>query len=63
MWCHALTKWSEEALDAEYGEEGLYGVVSLKQPSCPKLPYTSSVETWINLNLDLFLSDKSLKIS
>ena len=34
----ALTKWSEAALDAEYGEFGLYELFSSKYPFCPRSP-------------------------
>ena len=50
----ALTKKSEEALDAEYGEFGLYGEFSSNEPFLSKLPNTSSVDTCINLKF-LFL--------
>ena len=42
--CHARTRWSDAAFDAEYGECGAYGVFSVKKPSAPSEPYTSSVE-------------------
>ena len=60
----ALTKWSELALDAEYGEFGLYLFISANASSFSfSEPYTSSVETWWNRKyLDLVLSS-SLKYS
>ncbi|MCY1460700.1 hypothetical protein D9M71_782790 [compost metagenome] len=45
MWWNARTRWSEAAFDAEYGELGAYGVVSLNLPVSPRVPYTSSVDT------------------
>ena len=44
---HARTRWSEPAFEAEYGEEGLYGVSSVNRfgSSRSRSPYTSSVDT------------------
>ena len=48
VWCHADTKWSAAAFDAEYGERGSYGLSSVKWPVSPRLPNTSSVEICTN---------------
>ncbi len=44
----ARTNRSLDALDAEYGLDGLYGVVSVNfaGSSSSRSPYTSSVEMW-----------------
>ena len=42
---------SELAFDAEYGLFGFIGDVSVKYPSSPKVPYTSSVDICTNLFL------------
>ena len=46
---YALAIKSELAFDAEYGLFGLIGVFSVKYPSSPNVPYTSSVEICTNL--------------
>ena len=33
-----MTKWSDAALLAEYGDAGSYGVVSVKSPASPREP-------------------------
>ena len=56
----ARTRWSEPAFVAEYGEEGLYGVVSVNAsvPPSSRSPNTSSVEMWCR-RLSLFRTASS----
>lgn len=48
---YALAIKSELAFDAEYGLLGFILVVSVKYPSSPSVPYTSSVDICTNLFL------------
>ena len=55
----ALTRWSLQALLAEYGDLGSYGVDSLNLPSSSTDPHTSSVLMWNNLNFSTSISSSS----